>query len=41
LPDRGHFPVDLSAFGLSNEAEVFMPSDEPFGPVEATIRRRS
>lgn len=41
LPDRGHFPADLSAIGLSNEAEIFMPSEEPFGPVEATIKRHS
>ena len=39
LPNRPHLLVDLSAFGLDNTNEVFMPTEEPFGLVEAVIRR--
>jgi urate oxidase len=31
--------VDLSPFGMTNENEVFVATDEPFGLIEATIRR--
>jgi urate oxidase len=40
LPNKHHLLVDLSPFGLTNENEVFMPTDEPHGLIEATLRRR-
>jgi urate oxidase len=40
LPNRHHLLVDLSPFGLKNENEVFVPTDEPHGLIEATLRRR-
>jgi urate oxidase len=39
LPNRHHLPVDLSPFGLDNPNEIFVATDQPFGLIEATIRR--
>ena len=40
LPNKHHLPVDLSRFGLTNENDIFVATDEPYGLIEATIRRR-
>jgi urate oxidase len=39
LPNRHHLLVDLSQFGLDNPNEVFVATDQPFGVIEATVRR--
>jgi urate oxidase len=39
LPNRHHLLVDLQPFGLDNENEIFVATDQPFGLIEATIRR--
>jgi urate oxidase len=39
MPNKHYVPVDLSRFGLANRNEVFMPTDEPHGLIEATITR--
>lgn len=39
LPNRHHFLVDLSPFGLDNENEVFYASDRPYGLIEGTVTR--
>jgi urate oxidase len=39
LPNRHHLLVDLSPFALDNPNEVFVATDQPFGLIEATIRR--
>jgi urate oxidase len=39
LPNRHYNAVDLSAFGMDNPAEVFLPTDEPHGSIEATLRK--
>jgi urate oxidase len=39
LPNRHHLLVDLAPFGLDNPDEVFVATDQPFGLIEATIRR--
>lgn len=39
MPNRHHLPVDLSRFGLENRNEVFVATEEPFGLIEATLRR--
>jgi urate oxidase len=41
LPNRHHFLVDLAPFGLDNPNEVFVATDQPFGLIEATIRRQA
>jgi urate oxidase len=39
MPNRHHLLVDLTPFGLDNPNEVFVATDQPFGLIEATIRR--
>jgi urate oxidase len=39
LPNRHHLLVDLRPFGLDNPNEIFVPTSEPYGLIEATIRR--
>jgi urate oxidase len=41
MPNKHHLPVDLSRFGLQNRNEIFVPTDEPFGLIEATLTRTS
>ena len=38
LPNKHYNLVDLSAFGMDNPKEIFLPTDEPHGLIEATIR---
>ena len=39
MPNLHQLPVDLRAFGLTNDGEVFMATTEPHGLIEATVRR--
>jgi urate oxidase len=39
LPNRHHLPVDLAPFGLDNPNEIFVATDQPYGVIEATIKR--
>jgi len=39
MPNKHHFVVDLSPFGIANENEVFYASDRPYGLIEGTIAR--
>jgi urate oxidase len=39
LPNRHHFAVDLSPFGLDNPNEVFFAADRPYGLIEGTVLR--
>jgi urate oxidase len=39
MPNRHHFVVDLSPFGMANENEVFYASDRPYGLIEGTLIR--
>lgn len=39
LPNKHHFTVDLSAFGLENDNEVFYAADRPYGLIEGTVLR--
>jgi urate oxidase len=39
MPNRHHLPVDLRPFGLENRNEIFVPTDEPHGLIEATLTR--
>jgi urate oxidase len=41
LPNRHHLLYDLARFGMSNRNEVFVPTSEPFGLIEATVERES
>jgi urate oxidase len=39
LPNKHHFLVDLTPFGLTNENEVFYAADRPYGLIEGAILR--
>lgn len=39
MPNKHHFLVDLSPFGMSNENEVFHAADRPYGLIEGTVTR--
>jgi len=40
LPNKHCLLVDLSPFGQDNPNEIFVPTDEPHGTIEARVRRR-
>jgi urate oxidase len=39
MPNKHHMPVDLARLGLENRNEIFVPTDEPYGLIEATVTR--
>jgi urate oxidase len=41
MPNQHHLPVNLSALGLTNTNETFVPTDEPHGLISAVVRRDS
>ena len=40
MPNKHHIPFDLSRLGLENRNEVFVSTDEPYGLIEASVRRK-
>lgn len=38
-PNKHHFLVDLSPFGLDNPNQVFFAADRPYGLIQATVQR--
>ena len=41
MPNKHHFVVDLSPFGLDNENEVFYAADRPYGLIEGAVMREN
>ncbi len=41
MPNLHCLLVDLSRFGQDNPNEIFIPTDEPHGTIEATLRRKA
>jgi urate oxidase len=41
MPNKHCLLVDLSRFGQENPNEIFVPTDEPAGQIEARVRRRA
>jgi len=39
LPNKHHFEVDMTPFGLDNDGEVFYAADRPYGLIEGTVTR--
>jgi urate oxidase len=39
MPNKHHFLVDLSPFGIDNPNEVFFAADRPYGLIEASVLR--
>jgi urate oxidase len=39
MPNKHHFLVDLSPFGLENDNEVYFAADRPYGLIEGSVLR--
>ncbi len=39
MPNKHYLPIDLARFGRENRNELFLPTDEPSGQIEATLTR--
>lgn len=39
LPNKHYLPVNFAPFGRTNQNEIFTPTDEPHGQIEATVER--
>ena len=39
LPNKHYNLLNLTPFGMDNPSEVFLPTDEPHGLIEGTVRR--
>ena len=37
LPNKHHFLADLAPFGLTNDDEVYLATDRPYGQIEGTV----
>jgi urate oxidase len=39
MPNKHNLLIDMSRFGRDNPNHIFVPTDEPHGTIEATVRR--
>jgi urate oxidase len=39
MPNKHYLPISFQPFGLENDNEIFLPTDEPHGQIEARITR--
>lgn len=39
MPNQHRLPFNLLPFGLENRNEIFVPTDEPYGLIKATLKR--
>ena len=39
MPNKHYLPVNLAPFSLENKNEIFTPTDEPHGQIEASVSR--
>ncbi len=39
MPNKHYLPIDLTRLGRENRQEIFLPTDEPAGQIEATLTR--
>ncbi len=40
MPNQHRIPFNLQPFGLENNNEIFVPTDEPFGMISGVVRRQ-
>src|SRR5947209_1234562 len=38
-PNKHYIPINLKPFGIENQNQVFLPTDEPHGQIECTVAR--
>ncbi len=41
MPNKHYLLYNLNQFGMDNNNEIFIPTDEPFGLIEATLKREN
>ena len=41
MPNKHNLLIDLSRFGQENPNEIFVPTDEPSGFIQATVTRKA
>jgi urate oxidase len=39
LPNKHYLLANLAPFGLNNRDELFVPTDEPYGRIQGTVKR--
>jgi urate oxidase len=39
MPNKHNLLVDMNRFGRENLNHIFVPTDEPHGTIEGTVRR--
>jgi urate oxidase len=39
MPNKHYLPINFEPFGLRNQSEIFLPTDEPHGQIEAHFSR--
>ena len=39
MPNKHYLPISFKPFGLENDNEIFLPTDEPHGQIEARVSR--
>jgi urate oxidase len=39
MPNKHYLLINLKPFGLENQNEVFVPTDDPFGHIEGSVAR--
>ena len=39
MPNKHYLLINLSPFGLENKNEIFVPTEEPHGQIEASVTR--
>jgi urate oxidase len=40
MPNQHHLPANLAPLGMKNDNATFVPTEEPFGLIRATVKRR-
>ena len=39
MPNKHHIPFNLEPFGMDNQNEIFLATDEPYGYITGTLIR--
>ncbi|WP_332367785.1 hypothetical protein [Spirosoma telluris] len=39
MPNKHHIPFNLDQFGMDNQNEIFIATDEPYGYITGTVTR--
>ena len=39
MPNKHHIPFNLEQFGMDNQNQIFVATDEPYGYITGTVTR--